>query len=471
MPLFLKCVEAIAEGQKPDGCWPEGITVSGFETGRPVPQPSVEIALQLAQCVSRRSELFHCHDYEVQLLNATLPALSKQLRYLAATFREFEVDHQRYCGWADDRLRTTGEVRLQINVWAAHLVNAIRLAEIALARAEILGRYRPEWPATEPWRGGARPEGLWGEVTEPDQDTKPCKEVLDRFISPIAGQMRRGHFFLRPAKDGVSFILYGPPGSGKTFVVSRFASALGWPLVSLNPGHFIQKGLESIEAVAGGLFADLRKLDHVVVFFDECDELFRDRTLSGHAGERTILSFATASMLPKLQDLHDARRPIFILGTNYLRNIDRAIRREGRFDTILLFDRPDRTARELVAGIAIREKHHLTAAEALSGPDQELARGIADHTAGWMIKQIRTYTERCIEVGRLLDEQVSIADYADWCATDGELELRAAGLETTAIQAVLERWTPLLPTNPSAATGQEADWAVDSQTGGSASSS
>jgi hypothetical protein len=60
---------------------------------------------------------------------------SRRVRYLAATYREFEVDLQWYAGWPDDRLRTTSEVRLQINAWAARLVNAVRLAEISLARA------------------------------------------------------------------------------------------------------------------------------------------------------------------------------------------------------------------------------------------------------------------------------------------------------------------------------------------------
>jgi len=165
-----------------------------------------------------------------------------------------------------------------INAMAARLTNTIRLAEIACRRAQILARYNPRWPDSEPWRQGDPPEKLWAKVIEPDSHTKPCALVMERMIRPISEQMRAGHFFLRPGKSGVSFILYGPPGSGKTFVVSKFAAALGWPLISLNPGHFIEKGLELIEAVAGGVFADLLALDHAVVFFDECDELFRDRS-------------------------------------------------------------------------------------------------------------------------------------------------------------------------------------------------
>jgi hypothetical protein len=451
-PLFRAAIQAVVEGQMPNGCWPEGMSIASYERGQgPVPQPSMEIAMQLAGCVVRRSSLYHCTAADFQLLGDALPALRRQLGYLAATFQDLEIRDFRFDGWADDRLHAPGEVRMQMDAWAARLINAIRLGEIALSRAETLARYRPAWPAEEPWRHGRRPEDVWAEVTEPDQITRPCARLQLQFIKPIAEQMRRGHFFLRPAKDGVSFILFGPPGSGKTFVVSRFAAALGWPLISINPGHFIQKGLESIEAVAGELFADLRKLDHAVVFFDECDELFRDRGLSGDAGGRTILSFATASMLPKLQDLHDARKVVFILGTNYLRNIDRAIRREGRFDAALLFDRPDEAARQWIAGAVIRERRNLGTADALNGADDALARQIAARSAGWMIKQIRAHAERCADAGRLLDGNVSIADYADWCATEGEGELRAAGLEVAVIASVKARWPTLPPPAPTPA--------------------
>src|SRR5262245_32491804 len=193
-----------------------------------------------------------------------------------------------------------------INATAARLIHRIRLAEIACERGKILDRYTPEWPAPEPLTGRQQPEERWQDILEPDEVLTPCKTIRDQFLTPIAEQMRMGSYFLRPAKSGVSFIIYGPPGSGKTYIVSHFAQSLGWPLVSLNPGYFIAEGLESIEAVAGRIFGDLVTIDHAIVFFDECDELFRERSVTD-TGARNILSFATASMLPKLQKLHDAR--------------------------------------------------------------------------------------------------------------------------------------------------------------------
>src|SRR5262249_17538576 len=143
----------------------------------PVRQPSVEIAHALADCTFRRSALFRCEEHEVELLNLALPALKQQLRYLAASFQELEG---RYTGWADDRLRAPGEVRMLVNATAARLINTIRLAEVARERATILSRYKPEWPATEPWREGKRPEDLWAKVFDPDEILKPCERLLNK---------------------------------------------------------------------------------------------------------------------------------------------------------------------------------------------------------------------------------------------------------------------------------------------------
>jgi hypothetical protein len=45
-PFFRACVQAVVEGQKPDGCWPEGMSIASHERGQgPVSQPSVEIAM------------------------------------------------------------------------------------------------------------------------------------------------------------------------------------------------------------------------------------------------------------------------------------------------------------------------------------------------------------------------------------------------------------------------------------------
>ena len=83
------------------------------------------------------------------------------------------------------------------------------------------------------------------------------KETIDGIIRPIIGNKEKGCLLLSPQKDNISFIICGPPGSGKTYIVKQMAKALGWPLVELSPSHFIKKGLDFIESTSREIFNDL----------------------------------------------------------------------------------------------------------------------------------------------------------------------------------------------------------------------
>jgi SpoVK/Ycf46/Vps4 family AAA+-type ATPase len=131
--------------------------------------------------------------------------------------------------------------------------------------------------------------------------------------------------------------------------VQAAAEALGWPLVRLNPGSFIEKGLEAIESESQSLFERLQRIRRAVVLFDECDELFRDRNPTpDNEAARTITAFVTASMLPKLQDLHDTGRVLFFICTNHVRAMDAAVLRGGRIDHRIAVGPPDESARRRI---------------------------------------------------------------------------------------------------------------------------
>nr|MBA3240947.1 ATP-binding protein [Acidobacteriota bacterium] len=360
-PLFRACVQAVVADQNPDGTWPVGRSATFDDTGTSIQQPSVSVALSLAECVFSRKLLIRNQPDEIGLLKIGAEALRRTGQYLVHSFNLKCGCDETCSGWVSDRVRWPSVSEAWITAMAARFFHLLWLTDRACTRDARLSKYSVRVPkAYRQQHGGGQATTSGGvadsditnkwrrEVVEPDSAVKPAGEIEKSILRPIQKQFKRGGYFLRPEKNGVSFIIYGPPGSGKTYFVETFADILGWPLVTLNPGHFIREGLEFIEAVSSKIFEDLMHLEHAVIFFDECDELFRMRGGDSGNGARNILSFATASMLPKLQNLHDARQVVFFLGTNYLANVDDAIRRSGRFDKLLLFDRPDVTARKQI---------------------------------------------------------------------------------------------------------------------------
>jgi len=194
-------------------------------------------------------------------------------------------------------------------------------------------------------------------VADAESYTAYSSTIFRQFLRPLIERAALRDTCIRPAEERTSFILYGPPGSGKTYAVEKLAEQLGWPLVSLSPSNFIRKGEDNIESSATEIFGDLGTLYEAIVFFDECDELFRSRSAES-VGARSVLSFATASMLPKIQRLSKQRRVLFALATNYLQNIDDAVRRDGRFDAQLLVDRPHTGERlKFIVNRLLHQKH------------------------------------------------------------------------------------------------------------------
>jgi hypothetical protein len=137
----------------------------------------------------------------------------------------------------------------------------------------------------------------------------------------------------------VSALLFGPPGTSKTELCAAVAKSLGWPLVLIDPSHFLEGGLERISVRADKIFTDLLDLNGAIVLFDEMDPLVQTR--DDEEARLDIMSqFLTTSMLPKLAKLHERKRVIFFMATNFQNRFDPAIKRAGRFDLLLCMGPP-----------------------------------------------------------------------------------------------------------------------------------
>lgn len=173
--------------------------------------------------------------------------------------------------------------------------------------------------------------------------SRPLKRILrSQIISKYLGKTPQT-LRKQQNKAARSALLFGPPGTSKTEVVQAVAKELGWPLIQIDPSHFLRKSLEGIYTQAGEIFTDLMDLSGVIVLFDEMDALVQTRDSDNKLD--TAAQFLTTFMLPKLAALHDQGRIVFFMATNFQDRFDDAIKRAGRFDLLLCMGPPSLTAK------------------------------------------------------------------------------------------------------------------------------
>ncbi|KKM16707.1 hypothetical protein LCGC14_1683130, partial [marine sediment metagenome] len=144
--------------------------------------------------------------------------------------------------------------------------------------------------------------------------------------------------------NAYGILLFGPPGTGKTSYAKAIAQKLDWPLISLDPSHFLLEGFSGIVRNANSIFKKLGYLEKVVVLFDEMDELIKKRT-NEYEYETRIF---TTSMLPLISKLHEKKNFIYIFNTNFYDEIDPAIKRAGRFDFHLFVGPPNIEKKKII---------------------------------------------------------------------------------------------------------------------------
>lgn len=141
-----------------------------------------------------------------------------------------------------------------------------------------------------------------------------------------------------PYGKGVSAILAGPPGTGKTMVAQLLAQELGYDLYLIELAQIVNKYIGETEKNLARVF-DEAENSHAILFFDEADALFAKRTEVKSSNDR----YANLEVNYLLQRM-EAYGGVTLLATNLEQGIDEAFKRRVRFS--IAFELPEPPVRE-----------------------------------------------------------------------------------------------------------------------------
>jgi len=185
--------------------------------------------------------------------------------------------------------------------------------------------------------GRVLPRDLWSKVGGMQRE----KDLLERrLVLPLAKPDLAEQYGVSAPK---AVVLFGPPGTGKTTFAKAIASRLEWSFVEVFPSRLAADP----QGLAGALretFLKISELEHAVVFIDEVEEIAAQR----QGDPPSAMQGVTNELLKIIPAFRDQPDRLLVCATNFIRALDSAFLRHGRFDYVIPIGLPDVAAREAI---------------------------------------------------------------------------------------------------------------------------
>ncbi|KAF5756764.1 putative AAA+ ATPase domain, ATPase, AAA-type, core, NVL2, nucleolin binding protein [Helianthus annuus] len=190
------------------------------------------------------------------------------------------------------------------------------------------------------------PNVKWGDVGGLDL----LRREFDRYI------VRRIKYPNEYEEYGVDletgFLLYGPPGCGKTLIAKAVANEAGANFIHIKGPELLNKYVGESELAVRTIFSRARTCSPCILFFDEVDALTTKRGREGGWVVERLLN----QLLIEL-DGADQRKGVYIIGaTNRPEVMDQAVLRPGRFGKLMYVPLPNQDERGLILKALSRNK-------------------------------------------------------------------------------------------------------------------
>jgi transitional endoplasmic reticulum ATPase len=183
--------------------------------------------------------------------------------------------------------------------------------------------------------GRMLPRGLWERLAGMERE----KQLIERrVVLPLDDPDLAEAYGVTPPR---AIVLFGPPGTGKTTFAKAVASRLGWPFVEVFPSRLAAAG-DGLALALRETFTEIDELEHAVVFIDEVEEI------AGVRRPPSPLQGVTNELLKIIPGFRERDGRLLVCATNFVRALDPAFLRHGRFDYVIPIGAPDAAARAAI---------------------------------------------------------------------------------------------------------------------------
>lgn len=186
-------------------------------------------------------------------------------------------------------------------------------------------------------------------------DIGGLEHVKERLRDLVERPLRHPEIFARVGlSSNLGVLLYGPPGTGKTLLAKAIARESGANFLPIQGPELFSQWLGESEESVRHIFNVARRASPCIVFFDQLDAVAPKRSELEHEGTRAPQRVVN-QLLAELDGMEQRSQVIVIGATNRLSMVDPAALRPGRFGVHLQVGLPDRSDREAILRIHLRD--------------------------------------------------------------------------------------------------------------------
>lgn len=191
----------------------------------------------------------------------------------------------------------------------------------------------------------------FNDVAGVEEAKEELKEIIEFLRDPKKFQRLGG-------KIPKGVLLMGSPGTGKTLLAKAVAGEANVPFLSISGSDFVEMFVGVGASRVRDLFDQAKKMSKVsgrgaIIFIDEIDAVGRQR-FAGIGGGHDEREQTLNAILVEMDGMNTQEGIILVAATNRPDVLDPALVRPGRFDRIIVVNRPDILGREAILKVHTR---------------------------------------------------------------------------------------------------------------------